>query len=100
MIQKLPTQITLAGIDIRVVVDNDMRDEVGLRLGRADYESQTIFINTNAVPEDSVWQAFYHEVFHYIFHTLGRHDMQNDEMLVDQLGSMMYQLQKTARVPE
>ena len=100
MVNKLPTMLTLAGIDIKVVIDNDMRDEKGLRLGRACYETQTIFINTEAVPEDSVWQTFYHELFHYIFHTLGRHKLQVDEELVDQLGSMMQQFQKTAVMPE
>jgi hypothetical protein len=93
---RLPKYVTIAGIDIEIVQDDELFEN-NKCLGRACYQSQQIRIASGVVPEDTVMQVFYHELLHWIFYIHGDTKRQNDEDLIDRLAASLWQAEKSRR---
>ena len=90
---KTPTQFEMAGITFNVIKKPDLV-KLGLH-GMARYDDNEIWVEEKPLNEDHQGITFYHELFHILFNTVGREDLRNDEALVDLLGSLMWQFEKT-----
>lgn len=49
------------------------------------------------VPEDSMEESLYHEMFHCVLDQIGRQDLNDDETFVQSVAGMLYQFVKTAK---
>lgn len=92
---KIPTQFDLAGQTFKVFLKEDMEKQGAL--GMCYYKDQEIWIEKNLKPTDQIPITFYHELFHALFHTLGKEELKSDEGLVDALGNLLWQYHKTAK---
>lgn len=90
---KVPKQFELAGFQYKVLFKPDLQ-KTGAH-GATYYDSGEVWLDANLVPEDLKGITFYHELFHAIFHTVGRDDLRNDEALVDLMGNLMWQFEKS-----
>lgn len=70
--------------------------EVG-KYGDADYAACELRLFTNGCDPSVVEHSFYHELVHFLLHYAGRGDLADDEVLVDTLGGLLAQYEKTKR---
>lgn len=91
----VPKSFDLAGAKWSVVYKEGMQK--GGALGQTHPNSFEIWLDKSIVPEDLKAITFYHELFHAMFHTLGKTELYQDEALVDTLGSLMWQVIKTSK---
>jgi len=92
---KFPKSFELGGQTINILLREDM-SKVDAH-GMARYDDCEIWFDSKIKPNDLKAITFYHELMHFIFHTLGKEDMKNDEGLVDSIGNLLWQAHKTAR---
>ena len=74
-----------------------MVDDQGV-IGAANYKDQCIYLDVDAAPEDTVAQAYYHELIHWIFFIMNEEELRNNEKLVDTMAHLLYQALKTAEI--
>ena len=91
----VPEEITIAGMTIKTVVDNTLKEKQKA-LGKADYASQTIFLDLEHQTKQSAEQTYIHEMIHFIFHYLYLKE-RDDEKLVDNIAQLLYQALKSAK---
>jgi predicted SprT family Zn-dependent metalloprotease len=89
----IPHNITIAGIDIKVELDNKLMMEKGI-VGCAVYEQQKIIIDPTIDGLDVLQQTFIHEVVHYILYVMGKQELRRDEEFVDGFAHLAYQIIK------
>lgn len=92
----IPKNFELGGARWTVVQKEGMQKS-GV-LGHTHPNSHEIWIDKNLAPEDIKGITFYHELFHAIFHTLGKQELYQDEALVDMMGTLMWQFIKSSKV--
>lgn len=92
----IPKSFDLAGATWTVSQKEGLRKSG--YLGQTQPGEHEIWIEKTSVSEDLKGITFYHELFHAIFHTLGKTDLYQDEALVDMMGNLMWQFIKTSKV--
>lgn len=99
---EIPKSFILGGIKYTTIVKNTVildNEECG---ASSDPFNCTIEIakkiNGLRCSEDYQRQSFYHELVHHIFDVLGYFDLSEDEKLVQQLGLMFDQFEKTKKL--
>ena len=97
---RIPKSFKLMGHTFMVMVDEKILVDESLQ-GQADYRAKTITVlppdNHYGYNRSSIEQTFCHELFHHLFETLSLTEMQNDEKLIDNLGSLLHQFLSTQR---
>lgn len=92
----IPSSFMLGGLTIDVVQDDTMVRTKSM-IGEARYTEQAIRLDTSAAPRQTVEQAFFHELTHWIFFVLNEDKLRNNEKLVDLFGHFLYQALATAK---
>lgn len=92
---KFPKSFELGGQTINIHLKDSMTKLDAHGLTR--YDDCEIWFDKCIKPNDLKAITFYHELMHFIFHTLGKDDLKNDEGLVDSVGNLLWQAHKTAR---
>ena len=84
------------GFEIKVILKapKDQRDA-----GNYDGRKHKVIIDPKA-SEQTMQQVFWHEWMHCALGTLGYTDLDNDERFVDQMASLLYQLERTRKDPK
>ena len=90
----VPKQFSLGGIEVVVVEDKDLVSRKKC-IGEAQYAEQKILIDHSVTPDDSINQAFYHELTHWILYMMSEHDLRQNEKFVDTFAHFLYQFEKT-----
>lgn len=92
---KIPTSFELGGQTINISLKEGLSksDAHGL----SHYDSCEIWFDKDLKPNDLKAITFYHELMHFVFHTLGRDDLKDNEGLVDSVGNLLWQAHKTMR---
>lgn len=89
---ELPKQVTIAGIDVEIVLNNNLIKSEKL-VGSVDYEEQKIYLDPN-VGDDILLQTYFHELIHYILYVMGKHEMREDEEFTEAFSQLLYQTMK------
>lgn len=96
--RKIPSQFSLMGHTIKVIVREDLVDDADC-YGRWHMTRHTIELQ--AVSENftksAQLQTFWHEVVHAILDCSGHQDLSADEALVDRVGQGIHQVLRTKR---
>ena len=92
---KIPTELTLMGIPIKIEIDNTFVKRYG-RIASIDYIKQIITIDTSH-PKETVEQALIHEICHMIMYIMGEEELQKNEKFIDILAHLIYQALATAK---
>lgn len=82
--------VKICGIPYTVRECENLLDADGVSFGQVEYLTGQILINSRAT-NDIKNETLCHEIVHAMLMSLGRNDMANDEMLVQQLGNAIYQ---------
>ena len=90
----IPTSFKLAGIEVKVEKSDTLIKEKGI-IGESIYTEQKIIIDTSHTPKESYEQTMYHELIHWIFFIMGEDKLRNNEKLVDMMGHLLCQYEKT-----
>ena len=91
---KIPKKVTLAGIDINVVIDTH-NEELRGNSGAACYRSQQIILDGTSYKEQSVEQAYFHELVHWILFIMNEDELKENEQFVDVFAHLLYQATKS-----
>lgn len=91
---KIPKEIQLGGQTIKITVMKDLSR--GGAHGMCRYDDCEIWFDDNIKPEDLKGITYYHELMHFILHTLGKDALRDDEGFVDSVGNLLWQAHKTA----
>lgn len=91
--KKLPSRFQLAGQTIEVKLKEYLSKTDAH--GMARYDDMEIWFDKNLRPKDLKGITFYHELMHFVFHTLGHTEMRDNEGLVDSIGNLLWQAHKT-----
>lgn len=91
----MPTSFKLLNHTIRVK-ENPTPTDTG-KYGVAEYPKNEIRLYTDGCDDSVVAHTFYHELVHFLFYMAGRHDLADDETLVDILGGLLAQYEATKR---
>lgn len=91
----MPTSFKLYNHTVRVKeypapVDGD-------KYGVAEYPKNEIRLYTQELGESIAHHTFCHELVHFLLYYAGRHDLADDEVLVDTLGGLLAQYESTKR---
>lgn len=94
----IPYQFELFGEvwTVKMVKDLGMVD---IACGRTTYDRLLIEIDAN-LPTDRKLSTFYHEVTHVILKATGQDKVNNDEKVVDLIGSCLHQILKSSVYPQ
>ena len=92
---KIPATITIAGMTVKTVEDNTLKERYKA-LGKADYSTQSIILDMEHQTKQSAEQTYIHEMVHFIFHYLYLKE-RDDEKFVDNVAHLLYQALKTAK---
>lgn len=82
--------VKVCGIPYTVEEYADIFNADGIHFGQVDYLAGKIIINSRAT-EEIKKETLCHEILHAILVNIGRSDMSEDEMLVQQLGNAINQ---------
>lgn len=66
----------------------------GIQFGEVNYGTTQITINNVKVNEQKQEQTLMHEMVHAMMHEAGLDELSNDEVIVNQLGILLYQVLK------
>ncbi len=113
--KKLPSEFQLLGVTVTVrqlpydelqkknreLVQRDGRDASTAQnvLGMYHYGTHTLYVvakDLKRFTEEARLSVFHHELAHGLLHMAGRFDLSDDEALVDVLGNLIMQADKTA----
>lgn len=90
---KLPTQFDVGGSTVKVMLKDQMSREGAHGLAR--YDECEMWLDSKLTPSDLRGITFYHELMHFIFNTIGKNHLRDDEELVDSVGNLLWQAHKT-----
>ena len=91
----VPTSFKLLNHTIRVK-ENPVPTDCD-KYGVAEYPKNEIRLYTQEASDSVVHHTFCHELVHFLFYYAGRHDLADDEVLVDILGGLLAQYESTKR---
>lgn len=92
---KLPTEFELMGQTIKVVKEPKLLDMANC-CGQSHYGENTIYIDPS-LNTDLLALTFYHELVHFILHSLGHQELNNNEGFIDSVANCFYQSMKSAK---
>lgn len=92
---RIPKSFMVAGITVKVEEDGELVKKRSM-MGEARYIEQKILMDTNAVPDETAAQVFFHEKVHWALYIMNEDDLRNNEKFVDLLAHLLYQMDKTA----
>lgn len=95
----IPERFKLAGLTVEIKNDESLVKDKGY-IGEARYHEQSILLDKQAAPCDSVEQAYHHELVHWILYVMNKDELRNNEEFVDVFGHLLYQAIKTAEYGE
>jgi hypothetical protein len=97
-VRKLPTQITIAGQDIKIVSD-PLHYEKYSEYGSWHPKDNEIRIQevTAGFSKDVVFATYAHECFHAILDLSGHTELSSDEAFVERIGQLLHQCEKTRK---
>jgi hypothetical protein len=87
---KIPTKLSLYGLDINVVTNNEFVKMSGC-IGKADYNRQMIVLDREAASEQITEQSYLHELTHFILFVMEEHELRTNEKFVDRFASLLHQ---------
>jgi len=94
------SKFKLGAVEWKVKINNDELSQKGC-YGLCDYDGSLITLQnkSNGVERqtESIENTLYHEVTHAILDTLGYHELSSDEKLVQQVGTLFHQFEKTKK---
>lgn len=93
---RLPKQIELGGATITVKESEGLTKHAGA-LGQSIYDTLEIHLDQKLKPEDVKAITYYHELTHFILHTMGQNELNRDEGFVDNFANLLWQSIKTAK---
>ena len=76
-------------------MDEDYKLEYADEYGSCVYHRNQILLTTEDIPDAVRHHTFCHELVHFLFHYAGRDDLAGDETLVDVVGGLLAQYEKT-----
>ena len=92
---KIPKKIKLFNQVIEVKYDNNYCDQQGV-LGQADVNHNIVVMCSRyegrPIPIDKQCQVLFHELGHIILFMIGQKELYKDELLVDNLGTALFDL--------
>ena len=92
---KIPSSIELGGLTIKTIIDDTMiRDRN--RVGEANYSKQLIALDSSMTPDETLHQAYIHELLHWIFFILNEDELKENEKLIDVMAHLLHQSLKSA----
>jgi Zn-dependent peptidase ImmA (M78 family) len=91
----IPSEFELLNHTINVEEDHAL--EYADEYGSSHYHKNEIKLTTEDVPDSVRHHTFCHELVHFLFHYAGRSDLASDEQLVDTIGGLLAQYEKTRR---
>ncbi len=87
-------KFSLMGNKITVKYDPGLIHREG-DVGRTAYRDLRVILQPTVegfpLQENEILRVFCHELVHYIFHSLNRIDLRDDEVVVDNVGSLLHQ---------
>jgi hypothetical protein len=97
----ITSSFKLKGKTIQVVIDNDMCNDESY-LGEADFTNKIITLSDrniehSKVPRVDQQKTFYHELIHMILDAANRHKLKYNEDLVDEMGLLLYEFERTKK---
>jgi len=97
---KIPKQFELMGQTVYVEWVDDLQHDKDA-FGTANFRDNKICLQrptkTQPLPKDKMEHIFFHELAHWIMHTMGQQDLMVDEVFIDNLGGLLYQSIKTSK---
>lgn len=99
---KIPYEFSLFGMTIRVEWDDTLVDREDCQ-GTAYYRENRITLqsfdgkNFKNRAKEQIEVTFLHELFHMIFNSMGRQELNEDEKFIKLLSSLFYQYLVTAK---
>lgn len=95
--QRVPKEFEIFGNRILVKGKKNLQDKDGEEvLGLCDVDELTIWINSS-VRGAKRWPVFLHETGHMVLGLLGYDDLNDDDVFVDRVGQVVYQILKTVK---
>ena len=85
--------IKIGGIDY-VVKYEEIECADGIQFGSVRYDKTEIVINDVKVTKQKQDQTLMHELIHAMLHEVGLDELSNDEVVVNQIGIILYQVLK------
>jgi predicted SprT family Zn-dependent metalloprotease len=96
---KIPKKINLAGKTIKVDFVKDLRTESDA-IGEAVYRKNAIRLQPScegaSIPKESLEQAFFHELVHFILYEIGEDELRDNERFVTSFSGLLHQALKEA----
>jgi hypothetical protein len=92
----LPSSFMIAGIPVKVYLDPKLFEREGC-IGKTNYAEQSITLDPTLTYAETIEQTFLHEVCHWIFHIIGREDINDDDPLIDMMAHLLYQVMSTEK---
>ena len=91
----IPKSFQLGGLTIDISYQKKLTEE-GLMLGAADYVAQKILLDPTFTKIQTVEQAYFHELTHWILSVMGESELCSNEKFVDVFAHFLYQALTTA----
>jgi len=91
----VPTSFKLLNHTVRVK-ENPAPNDTD-KCGVAEYPKNEIRLYTDGLDSSVIHHTFCHELVHFLFYYAGRHDLAEDEQLVDLVGGLLAQYEVTKR---
>lgn len=97
---RIPERFILLSQEIKVeFVDDLVQDHQAI--GMSKFKENRIILQRPSlsykITKDQVELTFYHELFHFFFHSIGEEDLNRNEKLVELMGNLLLQFNKTAK---
>jgi predicted SprT family Zn-dependent metalloprotease len=97
---EIPRSFWLMGQKITVSFSDKLATDNGA-LGQSFFNSNTIKIQRPTgsfeISNDQLELTFYHELVHFILHTMGQNELNNNEQFVDMFGNLLVQFLRTKK---
>lgn len=90
---RIPSSFKIAGLTITIEEDNNSLERDGY-IGKADFPFQKITLDCGLLPRETVEQAFFHEMVHWILYVMSHPNADNEEF-VDVFSHLLYQVMST-----
>lgn len=96
----IPKEIELMWETIKIITDPNLIQNWD-SLWEARYRTSEIIIQPNVTwvnrTEDSLNETYFHELIHFIFKKLWEDKLRNDEKIISQIASLLWQSIKTSK---
>lgn len=86
----IPSKFQLAGLEILTKLEKGMILKQG-KIGESRYHNQTIALDVDHSPRQTIEQAYVHEVVHWILYVMNEHKLREKEKFVDTFAQLLFQ---------